>query len=302
MVVVNFFSHLTFEKNYSVHTIKAYQNDIRSFHQFIQKEFDLDDLILVQNVMIKDWIMQMVNSGITSRTINRKISSLKSFYRFLFSEEIIQKNPASQIHMLKPGKQLPSYIEKDTLNNYLDSEVNFTEFKTARNRLVMELFYATGIRRNELVELTEASVDISGNFIKVKGKGNKERYIPLTKKLSNKIQNYIDLKHATFPDSDTCLFLTDKGDKVYAECIYRIVKKELAGLTSAKKSPHVLRHSFATHMLNNGAELNTIKELLGHANLSATQVYTHNSIEQLKTIYNNAHPRAKLKKGGHNES
>ena len=252
--------------------------------------------------MIKDWMMNMVGSGITPRTINRKISSLKSFYRYLAVEGIIDNNPTNQIHSLKIGKLLPSYIEKEKLNNFLDADFDSNNFRQTRNRLIIEMLYQTGIRRNELIQLGEQSIDFSGNFIKVKGKGNKDRTLPLTKKLSERIKSYINLKRITFPGSNSFLFVTDKGEKVYAEFIYRIVNKQLSGLTSSKKSPHVLRHSFATHMLNNGAQLNTIKELLGHANLSATQVYTHNSIEQLKNIYNNAHPRAKLKKGGHNES
>jgi len=302
MAVANFFRHLTFEKKYSVHTLKAYEHDIQTFQEFIQKEFEIEDLTSVQTVMIKDWMMQMVSSGISFRTINRKISSLKSFYRFLVSEETIQTNPAKQIHMLKLGKKLPTYVEKENMNTFLNSEYDGNNFGQTRDRLIIDLFYSTGIRRNELIELTEQSVDFSANLIKVRGKGNKERILPLTKKLCDNIQNYIDIKQKAFPTNDTSLFVTDKGAKVYAEFIYRLVNKQLAGLTSSKKSPHVLRHSFATHMLNNGADLNTIKELLGHANLSATQVYTHNSIEQLKTIYNNSHPRAKLKKGGHNES
>lgn len=302
MAVDNFFAHLTLEKKYSTHTITAYQKDIQSFHNFIRNEFEQEDLAVAKTVMIKDWMMNLVNSGMSPQTINRKISSLKSFYRYLVAQEIIKTNPANQIHSLKTGKQLPSYIEKERLNNFLNTEIDKNNFSHARSRLIMEMFYSTGIRRNELIELTEQSIDFSGNFIKVKGKGNKERILPLTKKLSDNIRYYIELKHNTFPDSNTYVFLTDKGAKVYAEFIYRIVKKQLSGLTSSKKSPHVLRHTFATHMLNNGADLNSIKELLGHANLSATQVYTHNSIEQLKAIYNNAHPRAHLKKGGHNES
>lgn len=302
MAVDNFFAHLTLEKKYSTHTIKAYQKDIQSFHNFIRNEFEQEDLATANAVMIKGWMMHLVNSGTSPRTINRKISSLKSFYRYLVAEEIIESNPAKQIHSLKTGKQLPSYIEKEKLNNFLNTEFDKNNFAQMRDRLIMDMLYATGIRRNELIELSEQSIDFSGNFIKVKGKGNKERILPLTKKLSDSIQFYIELKQNTFPDSNSSLFVTDKGAKVYAEFIYRIVNRQLSGLTSSKKSPHVLRHTFATHMLNNGADLNTIKELLGHANLSATQVYTHNSIEQLKAIYNNAHPRAHLKKGGHNES
>ncbi|HEY9115120.1 MAG TPA: tyrosine-type recombinase/integrase [Bacteroidales bacterium] len=302
MAIAEFFAHLTLEKKYSVHTLKAYQADIQSFHSFVQNEFELTDLTKVQTIMIKDWMMFLVNSGTTPRTINRKISSLKSFYRFLVSEEIIKTNPAIYIHTLKIGKQLPTYVEKEKLNNFLNSEIDEDKFSQLRDRLIMDIFYSTGIRRNELIELKENSVNLSGNFTKVIGKGNKERILPLTKKLSKDIQKYLELKSKKFNNSVPYLFVTDKGKKVYPEYIYRLVNKQLTGLTSSKKSPHVLRHSFATHMLNNGADLNTIKELLGHANLSATQVYTHNSIEQLKTIYNNSHPRANLKKGGHNES
>lgn len=302
MAIDNFLEHLLIEKKYSVHTVKAYQNDIYSFQGFIQQEFEVDDVASAQTLMIKDWIMHLVNSGISSRSINRKISSLKSFYRYLVSEESIVKNPATQIHVLKTGKQLPSYIEKESINRFLNTDYDENDFNQTRNRLIVDLLYTTGLRRNELIELSEHSVDFSSNFLKVKGKGNKERILPLSRKLVENFQNYLNLKHSTFRNSENCMFVTDKGVKINAQFIYRLVNKQLKGLTSSKRSPHVLRHSFATHMLNNGAELNTIKELLGHANLSATQVYTHNSIEQLKAIYNNSHPRANLKKGGHNES
>ena len=302
MAVDNFLLYLAAEKKYSSNTVNAYKTDIQSFHDYIQLKFGENELIDANSIMVKDWVMHLVNYGTSSRSINRKISSLKSFYRYLSIEEKIKFNPALKIHSLKSGKRLPSYVEKESINTLLNSEFDENNFSELRDRLIMEIFYSTGIRRSELIELEENSIDFSSEFIKVKGKGNKERIVPLTKKLSTIIQNYLELKNKTFNKPSRQLFVTDKGLKVYPEFIYRLVNKQLSGLTSSKKSPHVLRHSFATHMLNNGAELNTIKELLGHANLSATQIYTHSSIEQLKKIYNNSHPRANLKKGGHNES
>lgn len=302
MAIDNFLNYLGAEKKYSPNTFIAYKTDIEAFQGYLKFKFEIFDLTDANTQMIKDWVMHLVNSGHSSRTINRKISSIKSFFRYLKTEDKIKVNPAIKIRSLKSGKRLPSYVEKENMAILLNSKFDENNFSQLRDRLIMELFYRTGVRRNELIELQEKSIDFSGEFLKVKGKGNKERIIPLTMKLSTIIRKYLELKNKTFNQTEQYLFVTDKGTKVYPKYIYRLVNKQLSGFTSAKKSPHVLRHSFATHMLNNGADLNTIKELLGHANLSATQVYTHSSIEQLKKIYNHSHPRANLKKGGNNES
>lgn len=302
MVVGKFFNHLAFEKRFSNHTIIAYQNDLRSFQDFLSKEFEIDELQAVQSAMIKSWIMEMVTTGLTPRSINRKVSTLKTFFRFLKSEGVIDNNPASSIHTLKIGLRLPVYVEKEKLNSFLNLQAEDDDFVANRDKLIIDLLYSTGIRRSELIGLTNDSIDFSGKMLKVLGKGNKERLIPLTSKMLVNIEHYINHKKERFPDAEFAFIITDNGAKAYPEFIYRIVNKQLADLTSAKKSPHVLRHTFATHMLNNGANLNTLKEILGHSSLSATQVYTHNTIEQLKSIYNHAHPRAQQKKGGYNES
>jgi integrase/recombinase XerC len=212
----------------------------------------------------------------------------------MLREGKIKANPMQKVPLLKTGKKLPVYIEKKQLSEYLDLQVDKDDFFQVRNRIVIDLLYATGLRQGELIGLKHSSVDFSNKMLKVLGKRNKERLIPLSYKMVDDIRDYIMLKEKTFDRTtgDDWLIVTNKGKKAYPKLIYRIVYSELSGFTNTKKSPHVLRHSFATHMLNNGADLNSIKELLGHSNLSATQVYTHNSIEQLKKIYNKAHPRA----------
>jgi integrase/recombinase XerC len=242
--------------------------------------------------MIKSWVADLKEKGLNSNSINRKISTLKSYYKFLLKKGAITSNPMQKIHLLKKAKKLPAYIEKGQLKTYLEDHLSVDDFIAARNKLIIELLYATGIREAELIALTHQSIDMSNKMLKVLGKGNKERIIPLSNSIIDEISHYISLKEKTFHNSNNWLIVTNRGLKAYPKFIYRAVNDQLSGYTSTKKSPHILRHSFATHMLNNGADLNTIKELLGHSSLSATQVYTHNTIEQLKKIYNKAHPRA----------
>lgn len=293
-----FIQYISDERRYSEHTIKAYQNDLQSFVTFLSNEYELNNPIVATQDMIRSWVVNLIEENITARSVNRKISSLKSYFKFLQKSGDIEQNPASTITTLKIPKRLPSYIEKDQINSYLDSpseEINFYDF---RNRLIVDLLYSSGIRRAELIGIKNTDVDLAGRRIKVLGKRNKERIIPLSEQMVDTIQNYLVLREDTFKNQSPYLIVTNKGNQAYPEFILRIVNKELSGMTAAKKSPHILRHTFATHMLNNGADINVIKELLGHADLAATQVYTHNTIEQLKTIYTKAHPRAKFKKGG----
>lgn len=299
MCTGRFLNYLQFEKRYSPHTIKAYQNDLSAFQNYLQENYDVSDLKDIRPEMIRSWIVIMMDQKLSPKSINRKISTLKALYKYLLQGNLITKNPVENVHTLKQGHHLPTYVEKDKINGWLDGEEKKQDdFAVIRDRLVVLIFYSTGIRLSELLSLTPASFDFSENTLKVLGKRNKERIIPLSIELKEAILNYLELKQNTFSSPDNALIVTNKGAAAYPKFIYRVVNKALAGLSTSVKSPHVLRHTFATHMLNNGAGLNSIKELLGHANLSATQIYTHTTIEQLKSIYSQAHPRAYNKKGG----
>lgn len=298
MAITDFIRYISFEKRYSQHTLKAYLNDLNAFAGFLSSEYELKKPERASQEMIRTWIMQMMDEGYSPRSLNRKISTLKSFYRFLLREGSIKKNPTANVYLLKTAKPLPAYFEKEQINNYLNEPEEKYDFPAFRNKLVIDLLYSAGLRESELINLKEASVNFASGSLKVLGKRNKERIIPLATMMTERIKRYIELKEKTFRNLSPYLIVTNKGEQSYSKLIFRIVDKELKTLSASKKSPHVLRHTFATHMLNNGAGLNSIKELLGHASLSATQVYTHNSIEQLKSIYNKAHPRAKFKKGG----
>ena len=289
-MVNKFLEYLEFEKRYSKHTIVSYKTDLLQFDTYLSVVFEVgvED---ATHVMIRSWMVTLVESGISSRTINRKKSTLQVFYKYLKAKVLIQESPMQKVVAPKVEKRLPHYVKKQDMES-LFSEVEFTnDFFGSRDRLILELFYSTGMRLSELVELKEGSV--LEDSIKVVGKRNKERMIPITVVMQGKIIDYIRLKRNEFPESTQSLFVTDKGEKLYQKFVYRKVKQYLSLVTSqSKKSPHVLRHTFATHMLDNGAELNGIKEMLGHASLSATQVYTHNSIEKLKNVYKQAHPRS----------
>ncbi len=293
MITGQFIQHLQYEKRYSPHTVKAYQNDLRSFQQYLSENFDITDLKEVRSEMIRSWIVTLMDEKLTPKSINRKISTLKAFYKYLLRENLVTKNPVENIHTLKQGQHLPTYVEKEKINTWLDDETRPEEFSYVRDRLVILVLYSTGIRLSELLGLTHASFNFSENTLKVKGKRNKERIIPFSIELRAEILNYLELKQKTFSHPEEAFIVTNKGAAAYPKFIYRLVNQALTGLSSSVKSPHVLRHTFATHMLNNGAGLNSIKELLGHASLSATQIYTHTTIEQLKSIYSQAHPRAK---------
>lgn len=296
MTISTFLQYLTTEKRYSKHTLTAYNNDLQSFADFLLFTFELDDLKAASPEMVRSWVVDLMNNGLSSRSVNRKISSLNSFYRHLIIRGEINSNPVKNISTLKNAKPLPVFVEQEQINDYLREEIIKTDFPSVRDKLVVDILYSTGIRRAELISLTTASVDFANKTLKVYGKGNKERLIPLSQKMSDRLNMYLELKKKTFEDAEQYLIVTNKGNEAYPKFISRVVNKELSGITSIRRSPHVLRHSFATHLLNNGADLNLIKELLGHANLSATQVYTHTTIEQLKSIYTQAHPRAKLNK------
>lgn len=292
MPLSSFIQYLETEKRVSSHTITAYSHDISSFHNFIENNFDELDLTKVNHLMIRSWLVDLFDKGIGSRSVNRKLSSLKTFYRFLVQNGDLDVNPLSKVITPKQEKRLPEFIEEKKLGG-LKAQLNEDDFSGKRDLLIVEILYATGMRLSELLGVKLSDVDRASQQIKVLGKRNKERIVPISGSLINLIDSYILERDSVTPDNQDYLIVTDKGAKAYPNLIYRSVNSSLAKVTTQnKKSPHVLRHSFATHLLNNGADLNAVKELLGHSNLSATQVYTHNTFEKLKSIYKQAHPRA----------
>lgn len=285
-----FIDYLRFQKRMSSNTLLSYENDLNQFEEYCignQSNVEQADFHLVRG-----WIVEMIENKISVRSVNRKLSTLKSFYRFLIREGQVVHNPLDKIVTSKTTKRLPVFVEQGQILHLLD-EIDFGEGLIAlRNRLIIEMFYRTGIRLSELINLKDYDVDTAQKTIKVLGKRNKERLIPFASDFVRQIEQYRQERNDKISAAKT-FFLGLKGKKMYEKEVYRIVHKYLSMVTTLeKKSPHVIRHTFATHLLNNGADLNAIKELLGHANLTATQIYTHNSFEKLKEIYKKAHPRA----------
>ena len=290
-----FENYLQLEKKYSIHTVKAYVNDILFFQEFIVINFDNEILENVNYSLIRSWIVALVDSGISNSSVNRKIQSLKAYYKFLLKTNQIIQSPLLKHKALKTPKilQIPfSEKELDTVLNNLEFEDNFDG---VRNKLIIDLFYATGIRRAELVNLKLYDVDLQNSTIKVLGKRNKERIIPILNILHNQIIKYISYRtQIVAAEPNEYFFLLKNGVKLNDSFVYRLINYYFSTVSEkVKKSPHILRHTFATHLLNNGASLNSVKELLGHASLASTQVYTHSSMAELKKVYSNAHPRSK---------
>ncbi len=287
-MIKDFEKYLLLEKRYSIHTVTAYLNDIKQFYEFCSFE---PDFICTDHNYIRNWIVHLMDNNISKRSVNRKISSLKTFYRYLLKQNKIKTNPFARIVTLKTSKNIPEFIPETDFDNFED--LFDTDFKGIRDKLILEILYLTGIRRAELVNLKNSDIDLSKKQIKVTGKRQKQRIIPITDYLAEQIKIYIFYKNSLAQTDKLAFILTDKGSPAYDKFIYRTVNFYLSKMTTLnKKSPHILRHTFATHLLNNGADLNAIKELLGHSNLNATQVYTHNSYEKLNKIYKQAHPRA----------
>jgi integrase/recombinase XerC len=288
-----FIQYIKFEKRFSPHTVLAYQTDLEQFFKYQLTTYEASDIREINHSMIRSWIVALMEEKNSSRTINRKITTLKTFYKFLLRNKTVTVNPMLKIQSPKTSKRLPVFVDQNKMDNLFDG-IDFGKgFEAARDRLMMELFYATGMRLSELVNLKEHDIDLENCQVKVLGKRNKERIIPFTNRLRNLFNEYLERRKENFTDDIHLLFVTGKGKPIYQKLVYRIVTHRLGQVTTLdKKSPHVLRHTFATHMLNNGADINSIKEILGHANLSATQVYTHNTIEKLKKVYKQAHPRA----------
>ena len=290
----SFIQYIKFEKRFSPHTVLAYQGDLDQFFSYTRETYETEIPAEINHAMVRSWIVSMMEQKITPRSITRKITTLKTFFKFLLRNGEILINPMQKVQAPKISKRLPVYVEESNMK-ILFSEVDFGEgFIGLRDRLLMELFYATGMRLSELVNLSETSFDLSNCHVKVLGKRNKERIIPFADPLKEMIKDYLALKkNQDFTEHTDRFFVDASGVPIGAKKPYYLVNKYLKQATTiSKKSPHVLRHTFATHMLNNGADLNSVKELLGHANLAATQVYTHNTIEKLKKVYKQAHPRA----------
>jgi integrase/recombinase XerC len=289
MLKNKFIKYLSAEKRFSEHTITSYSTDLDQFSIFLSEEYQISNEVSeISFQIVRSWIASLLEKGVTPRSVNRKISTLKTYFKFLIRENVILESPMLKIVAPKSKKRLPVFIEENQIENLLN-EVEFDEgFIGERDKLIIELFYVTGIRLSELINIKIFDINFSNSLIKVLGKRNKERLIPLSINIVNELQTFVK-KH----NLNNYLFTNLGGTKVYTKLVYRVVKKYIGKISSVnKKSPHILRHTFATHMLNNGADINAIKELLGHANLSATQVYMHNTIEKLKTVYKQAHPRA----------
>ena len=292
--ISEYLDFLKFEKRYSQHTLIAYENDLLSFADYLTVSSGLEGLQEITSSFIRSWLAQMKEVKMTARSINRKISSLKSFFKYLLRNGVIQKSPMAQVISPKTSSRLPVFVkEEDALEIIQTLQVAAEDWKSLNAKLIVTIFYATGMRLSELIQLKESQLDLGRGQIKVLGKGNKERVIPITNEVIGMIKEYVSLKKKQFDDPPEFVLITEKGKKLYPKYAWQIVNKILGESTSLdKKSPHVLRHSFATHLMNNGADLNAVKELLGHSSLAATQVYTHNTIEKLKEVYKKAHPKA----------
>jgi len=288
-----FSDYLLLEKKYSKHTLIAYIRDIEAFQEFLKNHHNSENVTKAGYSEIRQWIVELVDNDISNRTINRKVTSLNTYYKFLQKVEEIKENPLKKHKALKVGKKVQLPFSEKELKTVLENTIEVNDFETARNQLIIEMFYATGMRRIELVNVKLVDVDVESNQIKVLGKRNKERYIPLIDSVIKSLKCYLEYrKDLPLIENNEMLFLTQKGVKIYEKLVYRIINKYFSeASTKVKCSPHVLRHSFATHLLSKGADLNAIKELLGHASLAATQVYTHNSISELKKVHEKAHPR-----------
>jgi len=290
--IQEFLNYLKFERRYSVHTLEAYQLDLEQFFQFLVSQFDAPGITVISASMVRSWLAEMKSDQISSRSINRKISSLKSFFKYLLKTEVITATPMTAVVSPKTQKRLPVYVEKKQMEDLFLYMPFSDDWKGITERLILLLFYSTGMRLSELMNLKPGQIDFANSQIKVLGKGNKERIIPAAKDLMEQLKNYIAERPAEAVAGGP-LFVNEAGKPLHSRTVYGWVNARLKQVTTIdKKSPHVLRHSFATHLMNNGADINAVKSLLGHSSLAATQVYTHNTIEQLKKVYQKAHPKA----------
>jgi integrase/recombinase XerC len=299
-MIEQFLKYLQYEKRVSAHTTLAYKNDLDQFTKFLRETYDDHPIDAVTYGMVRSWIITLVDAKLTATSVNRKIASLKAFYKFLMREQTIDKNPMQKIRVLKTQKRLPSFVQENSIAEILDhkeykkEKVEWNDsLEDWRTRLILELFYATGIRLSELIGLKENQVNLRDRTIKVLGKRNKERVVPFPAGIVSILEGYRKVRNREVDMKDHgLLFVTDSGEPCYPMMVYRVVKQHLKDSGTQKTSPHVLRHTYATHLLNKGAEINAVKDLLGHSSLAATQVYTHNSMEKIKKAFDQAHPKA----------
>lgn len=292
--IQSFIDYLKFEKRYSLHTITSYQTDINDFFNYLEQQFGKTALKKIDHPYVRSWLADLKEKRFTAKSINRKISSLRSFFKYLLKTGVIENTPMANVISPKISKRLPVFIKEEDTRKLVEALNNSTEdWKTLNAKMLITLFYATGMRLSELINLKNKHFDISRSQVKVLGKGNKERIIPVNKEVMRIIKDYIQQKDSLGEKTEDALLVTEKGKKLYPKYAYLLVNKYLGAVSTLdKKSPHVLRHTFATHLMNNGADLNAVKELLGHSSLASTQVYTHTTIEKLKDIHKKAHPRA----------
>ena len=295
-MIDSFLKYLQFEKRVSPHTLLAYQNDLEQFASCLLNTFETPQTEVATHVMIRSWIVSLVEDNLDPSSVNRKIACLRSYYKHLLRQETIQKNPMTKIRILKSKKKLPAFVNEADMMKILDNSVQDPKrnpFDECRDKLILELFYGTGMRLSELINLKENQIDLKSRTLRVLGKRNKERVIPFSKGLVSNIEEYRVMKRKMIADTPhNNLLVTTNGTPCYPMLVYRVVKDFLKSTPTEKKSPHVLRHTYATHLLNKGAEINAVKDLLGHSSLAATQVYTHNSIDKLKKSFDQAHPKA----------
>ncbi len=291
--ITDFLQYLKFEKRYSPNTVIAYKNDLIQFKDFITTEFSLEDVTHITHFHIRSWLVTFKDNKMTAKTINRKASGLSSFFKHLMRHSIVEKNPMRQLHAIKLPERLPSYLKEEDMENLLEEQQFGEGFKGFTDRMICELLYQTGMRRAELLNLKELDVEWGMKQVRILGKGNKERLVPVSPMLIENLKDYIEEKKNIEDADHTHLLILEDGKPLYAMYVYRIVKEYLSNTDStlSKKSPHVLRHTFATQLLNNGANIQAIKDLLGHSSLASTQVYTHNNIDKLKEIHKLNHPR-----------
>ena len=288
-----FFKYLKYEKRYSQHTLTSYKNDLAQLQAFLEQNYPETPIEDANHAILRDWIIDLAEKGLAETSINRKIVTLRSYYKFLLKNNKIDRNPVSKLINLKTQKKLPHFVRENDMSLILDHQVFENTFAGQRDRLALEILYGTGIRLSELINLQTNRIDLDQRVMKVLGKRNKERIIPLSQSLCQLIQSYLLIKNEEFPGNDNhFLIVSNKGEKCYPMMINRVVKKYLQGASTDKKSPHILRHTYATHLLERGADLNAVKDLLGHQSLAATQIYTHNSLGKLKKVFDQAHPKA----------
>lgn len=291
--IPDFLHYVRFEKRMSEHTFIAYQNDLNQFSLFLQQQFDLDEVTLIRHIHVRSWLAELKEEEKSERTLQRKISAAKSLFKYLLRLGLVTQNPTRQISIPKAPKRLPVFLEEQQTEQITTTLTYPEGFEGDTERLIVELLYQTGMRRGELTGLKESDIEFSRKQIRVLGKRNKERMIPVGADLLIDLRQYMDEKRKIFNQPTSVLLCLKSGKPVYAQYVYRIVQKHLKTITTlTKKSPHVLRHTFATQLSNNGAELNAVKELLGHSSLAATQIYTHNNIDRLKEVYRKAHPKS----------